>query len=61
MTTAHVSSAPTGSLSELDRRAAEAARIAHDELHPEFAHSEVPYFYHKVARIIIRDIGKGLI
>jgi hypothetical protein len=58
MTTAQ-STSPT--LSELDRRAAEAARIAHDELHPEFEREEVPPFYAKVAKIIIRSIEEGLV
>lgn len=53
--------APLITISEIDRRTAEAARIAHNELHPQFANEEVPAFYHKVARIVIRSIEEGLV
>lgn len=52
---------PTTIVSEIDRRAAEAARIAHNELHPQFAAEEVPAFYAKVAKIVIRSIEEGLV
>lgn len=48
-------------ISEIDRRSAEAGRIAHNELHPQFAHQQVPAFYAKVAKIVIRSIEEGLV
>jgi hypothetical protein len=52
---------PGVDISNIDQRAAEAARIAFEELFPQFSPEAIPPFYFKVAKIVIRSIEEGLV